>query len=470
MAKKKTKKNKAKVKDLKAKLSKGELSKAQRQKAAKQIKNLGGKVSLSNFPKKPDKKKETPKKQQKKTTKKTTPPKKTTTSKANPNKTRIQQLKARLQAGGLSASQINSIVSQIRSLGGAVNTANIPAPVRGTVTPSKGKGTTSSTTTKTTSTGNKKDNKEEIERLKARLAAGNLTQSQINKISNKISALGGKVNTDNFPVAGSADPNPDAKRDKSEAGGGSTGSDDSEADPISGDVNDPNSAAARAQAELEQGLEFGEDLAQRFFAEGTLDRLDTVRTSEQQEVIDRRRALLGGLTDEEIRGIKESGQRDIGVQVAQARRNVISRLAQTGARGNAAAAALGDVERQRLVLQSGLTQDILNRNIDLRRQALTNFETTVNNQAAFEREGQVFNAEQQAAEVAGRAGATAQGIGLSTGLSSAIRAEDFAQQQLTFQKQEAKRNRKQQLKLLNKQLEQQRDLFNQSRADATGGF
>jgi len=305
--------------------------------------------------------------------------------------------------------------------------------------------------------------KAEIDRLKAKLATGGLTQSQINNITNRITQLGGKVNVNNFPVAGSTDANPDAKKPPKPM--------KDEKDYSSKEENDANNnPIPKLEDELAAGTKYGEALGQKYYSEGALGRIDAKRTEDQADVLARQKALLGGLTDEEIRGIKEAGQRDIGVQVAQARRQVIARLAQTGARGNAAAAALGDVERQRITAQAGITQDLLNRNVDLRRSALQNYAGTVGEIANYERSGQQFNLGQQAAEVAGRSGAEISGIGLYTGTGSALRGEQIARENLEWQKKNAKKTRKHQLKLAQLEAQTQLDIYNQSRADAEGGF
>lgn len=225
----------------------------------------------------------------------------------------------------------------------------------------------------------------------------------------------------------------------------------------------------RADEVIEKGKELGKELGAEF-EDGALGRIDTAPTAVDSDIMARRQAALAGLSEQEVRGIRETGQRDLNVQVQQSRRNVLKRLAQTNSRGGAAAAALGDVERERVMGQAAITAGILNRNIDLKRQALNEYEGTATQQQGFQREGNVFNLQQGAAELAGRTGAMAQGIGLQTGISAGLRGEGFAQQGFNWQKKEAKRARQHQLEMLDKQLQAQRDMFSQARADAEGTF
>lgn len=287
--------------------------------------------------------------------------------------------------------------------------------------------------------------KKKIARLKKKLRKGGLTQKQQQNIAARIRKMGGKVALGNFPEA--TDKAPEVKERPTP----------------------PPGSAAAIEEVIRPGLEFGKEFGAEFFAEGALGRLDTERSPEIQELLDLRREQLAGLTPEEERQLREKAEIDANRAAQQARRNLIKRLAQTNQRGAVAAGLLGDIDRERLRAQRGITADVFSENIDRRRQALQAFEQLTTGQQAFERAGQVFNLGQLGAEVAGRAGAAAQGIGLFAGIGQGQKAEAFAQEQFEFAKAEAERIRQQQLEILKQQQKFQQDLFNQSRADA-GAF
>jgi len=302
--------------------------------------------------------------------------------------------------------------------------------------------------------------RKQIEDLKRRLKGGKLPAAQREKIAARIRGLGGKVVLKNFPPAKDAPP--------VEPGGGRV---PPPPPPLNRPTPQPPAPGSKqsVRAELEAGAEFGREIGQEFFAEGSLGRLETGRSEEIKELIELRRANLEGLTPEEQRQIRERAEIDANRQAQQSRRNLIKRLASTNQRGAVAAGLLGDIDRERFRAQRGITSDVFSENIDRKRAALGEFGSLLTGQQAFEQGTNVFNLNQRAAEVGGRAGAVGQGIGLFGGIAAGQRGEAFAQEQFTFQQEEAERIRKQQLEILRRQQKFQKNLFNQGRADA-GAF
>jgi len=117
----------------------------------------------------------------------------------NPNKEEIKALKAKLAKGVKSQKKFDSIIQQIRDLGGKVAPKNFPQPTK----PGGKQDTTTPAAPSPQSPSGKQtaEQKAKVKKLKDKLAKGNLSAAQFDKIIDKIrNELNGKVGPKNFDI------------------------------------------------------------------------------------------------------------------------------------------------------------------------------------------------------------------------------------------------------------------------------
>lgn len=162
---------------------------------------------------------------------------------------------------------------------------------------------------------------------------------------------------------------------------------------------------AKAQGRVQHGMEVGKDLvksgslgrATTGVSQGRIDEnaIDPSRSVDMQDIIARRRENLEGMTKEEMQMSRDVGKEQIDRQTEGQRRRLQMIQAASGVRGGAAAA-------QQLQLMQGATQtraeferDLFMNNLQMKRQALNAFESSVTGAEAAEHQKKLAKLELQ---------------------------------------------------------------------------
>ena len=156
------------------------------------------------------------------------------------------------------------------------------------------------------------------------------------------------------------------------------------------------------RAAIEADIKAGEEGLGANFKEGALGRLDTERSADVKDIIERRRAGLEGISAEENQALRERGSQAIDRGSQTALRQLRGRQASSGVRGATAGAQQASVLQAGQAAKANVERDLLIKNIDAKRQGLSDFEGSV---LGAEERGQgktLFNLEQKQRETFGR--------------------------------------------------------------------
>ena len=178
---------------------------------------------------------------------------------------------------------------------------------------------------------------------------------------------------------------------------------------LGGQVLTPEQAKAQGISDLlGSGATAANDVANQFFGDGSLGRVDESRDAETQgaldrekaladqygqrsgevqDTIDRNKAMLAGYDAPEMQAIREAAQRGIDTQYQTQSRQLALNQARSGVRGASAAAQANNLDRQRLETQGNLEQDLFVKNADEKRRALNDYTNLIGNttQAEYNR-------------------------------------------------------------------------------------
>ena len=149
-------------------------------------------------------------------------------------------------------------------------------------------------------------------------------------------------------------------------------------------------------------LKKGQELLGKDFEEGNLGRLEAGRSGDISQVIEARRANLGGLSAQENQALRERATQGIDRGTQTALRQLRGIQGASGVRGATAAAQQG---RQLAAGQSAKAQaerDLLLQNVAQKDKALSAFEESVGGAEGTEQQRELFNIQQRKAEIAGR--------------------------------------------------------------------
>lgn len=160
--------------------------------------------------------------------------------------------------------------------------------------------------------------------------------------------------------------------------------------------------AASGRAAVEADIKAGERILGKEFEEGSLGRLETDRTTDVKDIIERRRSQLGGLSSEEAQALREKSTQEIDRGTQTALRSQRGRSASLGIRGGSAGASEGRIEGAGIKAKADVERDLLIRNIDERRANLGAFEESVVGAEQRGESREIFNIEQSASEKLGR--------------------------------------------------------------------
>jgi len=179
-------------------------------------------------------------------------------------------------------------------------------------------------------------------------------------------------------------------------------------------------AAKKAQQDaaigklLGPGTEGAAALADRFFGEGSLGRMDYMSPEERaipgeykaqydkyksgapsadvQDILNRYKAGLEGYNSQELTGMREQAMRGVDSQYAtSSRRAAISRAA-SGVRGPAGLAQQAALDRDRINAQSNMEQDLFVKNADEKQRRLGEYSNVLGNveKTAYDRAGETL--------------------------------------------------------------------------------
>lgn len=276
-------------------------------------------------------------------------------------------------------------------------------------------------------------NKEKIKGLKAKLAAGGLSQEQYDNITNKITNLGGKFNASNFPGVGASTP-----------GGSGTTSD----------------TQAQFDETVEAGKAFADSIIQDYGLEGEfLGRVDE-EGSNLNEALALAKSNIGGLDAAENVAFKEAALTGMNQDFAKNQRLLASIQGQTGVRGAAAGAQSRDLLRDQMGARQGLERDLTLANINQKNLALDRFGVMAGSVDQFNRTGQLANVGLAGQELSTKLGAGLGAIGTATGIMGSIDAANFAKAAFEESLAAQKQSEQNQLKFAEKALKAQQNAFN----------
>lgn len=124
------------------------------------------------------------------------------------------------------------------------------------------------------------------------------------------------------------------------------------------------------EADMAAGRARGEQL----FGNNALGNIEGRRAAEVADVINQRKAQLGGLSPEEMNAFKSQALGGIAQGQQDQQRQLMARLGANGLRGGAAAAQQGALAKEALKQQATAQQNLFTQNIDRRRQAMDAYE------------------------------------------------------------------------------------------------
>ena len=142
-------------------------------------------------------------------------------------------------------------------------------------------------------------------------------------------------------------------------------------------------------------------LSNRFFAEGSLGRMDYMGAEQRgvsnryknvadqyasgapsadvQDIIGRYKSGLEGYSSQELTGMREQAMRGVDSQYATSSRRASMARAANGVRGPAAMAQQSQMDRERINAQSNMEQDLFVKNADEKQRRLGNYTNVVGN-------------------------------------------------------------------------------------------
>ena len=129
--------------------------------------------------------------------------------------------------------------------------------------------------------------------------------------------------------------------------------------------------SGRMRQQREEDLKRGEERAKKKYAVGEAD------PSAFRDIIKQRQEQTQGLTGEERQAMEQQGLRAIQQAEQTQARQLAARQGAAGIRGGLAMAQQRDVAEQGLEARAGLAQDIFLENINKRREALNQLESTL---------------------------------------------------------------------------------------------
>ncbi len=199
-------------------------------------------------------------------------------------------------------------------------------------------------------------------------------------------------------------------------------------------------ASVRIQDLLGPDAQGATDLADRFFKEGSLGRVDESRPAAVQDYLNRYREGLGGYTGAEQQGQLEQAQRGIDTQYQTSLGQLAKAQARGGVRGAAATRQQSNLDRSRMGEQQNLQQDLLVRNADEKQKRLGEYAQSLEGARSDELDRRKLNLDQLASERAGSAGTYFNALDLGQQRRGADRDYKLNKEMLDIAKRSARRS------------------------------
>ncbi len=203
-------------------------------------------------------------------------------------------------------------------------------------------------------------------------------------------------------------------------------------------LNQDQKTSVGIQEVLGPGTVAATDLANRFFGEGSLGRVNEIRPDAVQEYLDRYRSSLEGYTAPEMQAQREQAQRGIDTQYQTGLSQLAKQQARSGVRGAAAGAAARNMDRARMGEQQNLEQGLFVRNADERQRRLGEYATRLEGARTDELNRRQINLDQIAGERAGNLSTYFNTIGLAQQRQGADRDYQLNRQMLNIAKKRAR--------------------------------
>ena len=140
---------------------------------------------------------------------------------------------------------------------------------------------------------------------------------------------------------------------------------------------DPRAGLSAGTRTILQEAEAGKATLGAEFEEGALGRLDAGRTADISQVIEGRRAALGGLAAPEAQALRERAVQGIQRGTQTALRQLRGQQAGAGVRGASATAQQAQVLGAGQQAQANVERDLFLQNIQAKREGLSAFETSI---------------------------------------------------------------------------------------------
>jgi hypothetical protein len=191
---------------------------------------------------------------------------------------------------------------------------------------------------------------------------------------------------------------------------------------------------------LGQDSQAATDLANRFFAEGSLGRVNEERPAAVQEYLDKYKAATEGYTAPELQAQREQAQRGIDTQYQTGLAQLAKQQARSGVRGAAAGAASRNMDRARMGEQQNLEQDIFIRNADEKQRRLGEYARSLEGARADELGRRKTNLDQLSGERAGSISTFLNSLNLGMQNKQANRDYQINRQMLNIAKRNARRS------------------------------
>lgn len=157
--------------------------------------------------------------------------------------------------------------------------------------------------------------------------------------------------------------------------------------------------AKQYEAGREADLAKGRGRGQELFGEGKLGRVNEQRSGDIADVVARRKEFLQGYTPEEMQAMRDQNMKSLQRNQAGQARQLQAQQAASGVRGATSAAQQMALQKSGMEQARGMEQDLFQKNADLKRQALGQFETSVTGAEANELARQQYNQGQKNKEL-----------------------------------------------------------------------
>jgi hypothetical protein len=166
--------------------------------------------------------------------------------------------------------------------------------------------------------------------------------------------------------------------------------------------NKPKEQSKLNAIQREMDIVKGQETIGKEFAPGKLGRLDAGRSTEMTDIIAKKKAGLSGISAEENQALRERGKQGIQRSTQTALRSLRGFQGSRGVRGEGAITQQAGILKSGIQSQANVERDLLLKNIDAKRTALSDYEASVSGAESVEQEKSLYNINQANRETFGR--------------------------------------------------------------------